>query len=127
MKKWTIVSSVRPSFRSHGEDTEIAAGTIESVAGVPWRDIPTHVKYFGNVIVKGRVRPDQFEWIDSNVPPKFTTRKLRANWTIELAQDIEAYNDPLIMKELEKMVAKELANQVDQAIINTIKDAKDDK
>jgi hypothetical protein len=122
MKKWTIVSSLYPVFHPHGNDTQIVAGVITSVAGVAWKDIPDHVKYFDSIVVKGHVGPDQFEW---QSVPQHRPRKLKAKWTVELAQDIESFWDPQALKKLEKMMAKDLSEQIakkiDESIMKSIK------
>lgn len=53
--------------------------------------------------------------------PSGRVRRLRAAWTPELAQDIQAFHNVDIEEELTRILSQEMAAQIDNDIINTLR------
>ena len=54
--------------------------------------------------------------------PSGRARRLRATWTPELAQHIQAFHNVDIEDELTRILSEEMAAQIDNDIINTLRE-----
>ena len=99
MKTWPIVCTDRPTLRDVyiGERNITArvlrGGTIISISGVPYDNIPDDVKYAGGVIVGGDISIGQF---DVTIVDPFTP----------------SYASQEALDELEQMLADEIKKSI---------------
>ena len=66
------------------------------------------------------LKPFSFEM--SSVEVTAGERRIRATWTPELAQDLEAYHNIDAEAELTRMLSEQLAQEIDREIVENIRD-----
>lgn len=72
---------------------------------------PTYLKNDGYVATRTVLFEKAFKLIITSSSIEVTTRRLRALWTPELAQDLEAYHSINTERELTDLLFRELGNK----------------
>jgi hypothetical protein len=66
------------------------------------------------------LRGDDY-FLTNTVEVRHGIRRIHAQWSPELAQDIEAYHNINVEEELTRLLSEELSREIDSEIINTIR------
>lgn len=98
----------------------------ESLGGIIYADYPMGINYVDrykrlSIPLNGlNVLSKKNLWFNSSITVHGGERRLRAQWTPEMAQDISVFHNIDAERELVALLSEELANQVDRDIINNL-------
>jgi len=116
---YNIVIDLRPAPTSTAAYSWVQSGLTAGVGGAGAGIILTPMFYSYNTI---EASPNMSELTlrFSSVTVNSITRKMRAHWTPELAQDLEAYHSIDAEAELTALLSEEVAAEIDREIIRDL-------
>jgi hypothetical protein len=116
---YNIVIDLRPAPTSTAAYSWVQSGLTAGVGGIGSGIILTPMFYTYNTI---EASPNMSELTlrFSSVTVNSITRKMRAHWTPELAQDLEAYHSIDAEAELTALLSEEVAAEIDREIIRDL-------
>lgn len=85
----------------------------------PLRFEPQHIAFFLTKIIMSNIYTSEFEL---NIQSGYVgeNRKLKATWSREAVQDLQAFYNIDAEEELTKILAKEIAAEIDKAVIEDL-------
>tara|TARA_R100000951_G_scaffold112579_2_gene113111 strand:+ start:5529 stop:7154 length:1626 start_codon:yes stop_codon:yes gene_type:complete len=127
-----LTGSPQPAANLAGSDTNAYSSVIGNLSGAPsttmggqiasWPDASTILGYSVSAgeALSGDEIPEMNLHIEQQ-PVVSRTRKMRALWTLEAAQDLRAYHNLDLEGELTDLLSKELTLEIDRELIEDLR------